>query len=97
MFRAGIATLLHLARGEFDELALAAKIRPAYVELLQELKKLGVPEVQVQAGEGKARMAEQKGTQAGQKHARGRNFSRRTRAETFERLAELVERSSRGE
>lgn len=38
-----------MARGAFDASQLVARLVPAYVQALQQLKALGVPEVQVQS------------------------------------------------
>ena len=45
---AGPNTLVGLARGEFDRSQLVGRVVPAYRSLLDQLRTLGVPEVQVQ-------------------------------------------------
>jgi hypothetical protein len=43
----GPLSFVHLAKGEFDRSEMIARLIPAYVDFLEQLGKLGVPEVQV--------------------------------------------------
>jgi len=49
--RPGPLTIVGLSRGDFDHGLIISRLLPAYVDVLRELGRLGVPEVQVGGGD----------------------------------------------